>query len=57
MGEEFLVFWCYGVEFDFNDEECVFIVEVGDGKLYGDVEGVIFVNGYIVEEGFIIVFC
>ncbi|EEU40051.1 uncharacterized protein NECHADRAFT_103311 [Fusarium vanettenii 77-13-4] len=56
LGEEPSALWRYGAEPDSKDEGVV-IGKVGDGTLYGDVEGVTLVYGSKPNEGFILVSC
>ncbi|CAG1965575.1 unnamed protein product [Fusarium graminearum] len=56
LGEEPSALWRYGAEPDSKDEGVV-IGKVGDGKLYGDVEGVTLVYGSKADEGYILVSC
>ncbi|RSL96216.1 hypothetical protein CDV31_013555 [Fusarium ambrosium] len=56
LGEEPSALWRYGAEPDSKDEGVV-IGKVGDGTLYGDVEGVTLVYGSKPDEGFILVSC
>lgn len=55
LGEEPSALWRYGAEPDSKEEDRVLIAEVGDGTIYGDVEGVTLVQGHTPEEGFILV--
>ncbi|KAH8173665.1 phytase domain-containing protein [Sarocladium implicatum] len=57
LGEEPSALWRYGAEPDSDDEERMLVAEVGDGQLYGDVEGVTLVYGPTADEGFVIVSC
>lgn len=57
LGEEPSALWRYGAEPDSDDAERVLIAQVGDGKLYGDVEGVTLVYGNNPQEGFVMVSC
>lgn len=57
LGEEPSALWRYGAEPDSDDEERVLVAEVGDGQLFGDVEGVTLVSGRTPKEGFVIVSC
>jgi 3-phytase len=56
LGEEPSALWKYGAEPDAGDEGEL-IAKVGDGKLYGDVEGVTLVQGSTPDKGFILVSC
>lgn len=56
LGEEPSALWRYGAEPDSSDEGLA-IATVGDGQLYGDVEGVTLVHGAKPDEGFILVSC
>ncbi|KAI9158077.1 3-phytase [Paramyrothecium foliicola] len=56
LGEEPSALWKYGAEPDASDEGEL-IAKVGDGKLYGDVEGVTLIQGATPDKGFIIVSC
>ncbi|RBR13674.1 uncharacterized protein FIESC28_08092 [Fusarium coffeatum] len=56
LGEEPSALWRYGAEPDSKDKG-VIIGKVGDGKLYGDVEGVTLVYGSKPDEGYILVSC
>lgn len=56
LGEEPSALWRYDAEPDGSDEG-ERIAYVGDGNLYGDVEGVTLVQGRTKDEGFIIVSC
>ncbi|RSL86313.1 hypothetical protein CEP52_015852 [Fusarium oligoseptatum] len=56
LGEEPSALWRYGAEPDSKDEGVV-VGKVGDGTLYGDVEGVTLVYGSNPNEGFILVSC
>ncbi|KAF4456141.1 3-phytase precursor [Fusarium albosuccineum] len=56
LGEEPSALWRYSAEPDSKDEGVV-VGKVGDGKLYGDVEGVTLVYGSTPDEGFILVSC
>ncbi|KAM0404187.1 hypothetical protein ACHAPZ_001866 [Fusarium culmorum] len=56
LGEEPSALWRYGAEPESKDEGVV-IGKVGDGKLYGDVEGVTLVYGSKADEGYILVSC
>ncbi|KAF5677639.1 3-phytase [Fusarium heterosporum] len=56
LGEEPSALWRYDAEPDSKDEGLV-IGKVGDGQLYGDVEGVTLVYGSKPNEGFILVSC
>ncbi|KAI2602441.1 3-phytase [Hypoxylon sp. NC1633] len=55
IGEEPHALWRYGAEPDDESTEGFIIGEVGDGKMYADVEGVTLVEGPSADEGFIIV--
>lgn len=56
LGEEPSALWRYDAEPE-GSAEGFQIAFVGDGNLYGDVEGVTLVHGKTKEEGFIIVSC
>lgn len=56
IGEEPSALWRYGAEPD-DDEEGFSIAKVGDGHLYGDVEGVTLVLGPTPDQGFILNSC
>merc|ERR1712054_653329 len=56
LGEEPSALWRYDAEPDGSDEGYR-IAYVGDGRLFGDVEGVTLVHGKTKDEGFIIVSC
>lgn len=56
LGEEPSALWRYDAEPDGSDEGYK-IGYVGDGNLYGDVEGVTLVHGKTKEEGYLIVSC
>ncbi|VUC20211.1 unnamed protein product [Clonostachys rosea] len=56
LGEEPSALWRYDAEPD-GGEEGYEIAHVGDGNLYGDVEGVTLVQGKSKDEGFIINSC
>lgn len=56
LGEEPSALWRYDAEPDGSDEGYQ-IGYVGDGNLFGDVEGVTLVHGKTSDEGFIIVSC
>ncbi|KAH7150257.1 hypothetical protein B0J13DRAFT_439179 [Dactylonectria estremocensis] len=56
IGEEPRALWRYGAEPDAGDDG-VLVAEIGDGQLYGDVEGVTLVVGPNPDEGFILVSC
>ncbi|KAG9250116.1 3-phytase [Emericellopsis atlantica] len=56
LGEEPSALWRYDAEPDGSDEGYR-IAYVGDGRLFGDVEGVTLVYGKTKDEGFIIVSC
>lgn len=56
LGEEPSALWRYDAEPD-GSEEGYKIAFVGDGNLYGDVEGVTLVQGKSKDEGFIINSC
>ncbi|KAH7134081.1 hypothetical protein EDB81DRAFT_657965 [Dactylonectria macrodidyma] len=56
IGEEPRALWRYGAEPDAGDSG-VLVAEIGDGQLYGDVEGVTLVVGPNPDEGFILVSC
>ncbi|CCT63779.1 related to 3-phytase precursor [Fusarium fujikuroi IMI 58289] len=56
LGEEPSALWRYDAEPDSKDKGVV-IGKIGDGKLYGDVEGVTLVYGSKPTEGFILVSC
>ncbi|KAL7624974.1 hypothetical protein AAE478_004188 [Parahypoxylon ruwenzoriense] len=55
IGEEPHALWRYGAEPDDDSNEGFLIGEVGDGKMYADVEGVTLVEGSSADKGFIIV--
>ena len=56
IGEEPSALWRYGAE-PTDDPEATktLVAKVGDGRLYGDVEGVTLVQGKTLDEGFILV--
>lgn len=56
IGEEPSALWRYGAEPDSADEG-VLVAKVGDGQIYGDVEGVTLVVGPKPDQGFILVSC
>lgn len=56
LGEEPSALWRYDAEPEGSDEGYR-IAYVGDGHLWGDVEGVTLVNGKTKDEGFILVSC
>lgn len=56
LGEEPSALWRYGAEPDSSDKG-VAIATVGDGHLFGDVEGVTLVLGSKPDKGFILVSC
>ncbi|KAF4977995.1 hypothetical protein FZEAL_5560 [Fusarium zealandicum] len=56
LGEEPSALWRYGAEPD-SKAEGVVVGKVGDGSLYGDVEGVTLVYGPKPDQGFILVSC
>lgn len=56
IGEEPSALWRYGAEPD-DVSEGVLVGKVGDGTLFGDVEGVTLVQGKTKEEGFVLVSC
>ncbi|KAF5022116.1 hypothetical protein F66182_5835 [Fusarium sp. NRRL 66182] len=56
LGEEPSALWRYDAEPDSSDKG-VLVGKVGDGTLYGDVEGVTLVYGPTPDEGFILVSC
>lgn len=56
LGEEPSALWRYDAEPDGSNEGHQ-IAFVGDGTLYGDVEGVTLVHGKTKDEGFILVSC
>lgn len=56
IGEEPRALWRYGAEPD-SDDGAVLVAEIGDGHLYGDVEGVTLVVGPKPDQGFILVSC
>ncbi|CAM1511964.1 Fc.00g094770.m01.CDS01 [Cosmosporella sp. VM-42] len=56
LGEEPAALWRYGAEPEIDDEG-VAVARVGDGSLYGDVEGVTVVFGSKPDQGFILVSC
>ncbi|KAI0378133.1 3-phytase [Hypomontagnella monticulosa] len=55
IGEEPHALWRYGAEPDDDSSQGFLIGEVGDGKMYADVEGVTLVEGSSPDKGFIIV--
>ncbi|KAI5865394.1 3-phytase [Durotheca rogersii] len=55
IGEEPRALWRYGAEPDDDSSEGFLIGEVGDGKMFADVEGVTLVEGPSADKGFIIV--
>ncbi|KAI0139491.1 3-phytase [Hypoxylon sp. NC0597] len=55
LGEEPHALWRYGAEPDDDASQGFIIGEVGDGKMYADVEGVTLVEGPSADKGFIIV--
>jgi 3-phytase len=58
IGEEPSALWRYGAE-PTDDPEMTktLVAQVGDGKLFADVEGVTLVQGHTPDKGFIIVSC
>lgn len=56
LGEEPSALWRYDAEPD-GSEEGYRVAHVGDGRLWGDVEGVTLVNGKTKDEGFLMVSC
>ncbi|KAF7542263.1 hypothetical protein G7Z17_g11729 [Cylindrodendrum hubeiense] len=56
IGEEPSALWRYGAEPD-SVAEGVLVAAVGDGQIYGDVEGVTLVLGPKADQGFILVSC
>lgn len=56
LGEEPFGLWRYGAEPD-SHEGGTLVVRVGDGRFYGDVEGVTLVLGRGPNDGFIKVSC
>lgn len=56
LGEEPSALWRYDAEPDGSDEGYR-VAYVGDGSIWGDVEGVTLVNGATKDEGFVLVSC
>ncbi|KFA76090.1 hypothetical protein S40288_00273 [Stachybotrys chartarum IBT 40288] len=56
LGEEPSALWRYGAEPDSPDEGYL-VAEVGDGQIFGDVEGVTLVHGSTPDQGYVLVSC
>ncbi|KAJ6445137.1 PhyL [Purpureocillium lavendulum] len=56
LGEEPSSLWRYGAEPE-SDSSGIIVAKVGDGHLYGDVEGVTLVVGRGALDGFVVVSC